>query len=261
MRKLKGRARLTPRPPPSEPPSPFRLRPLVGAPMTAYRSPRSACPTPRPMSSDTTAATPTVSVPRPGPVRRLYNWVLSWAESRYGTPALFVIAFMESSFFPIPPDVLQLALSVGKPKRSFFYALVATVGSVLGGVLGWWIGMALWDSMGPFFFDHIPGFTEHNFEAVEARYNDHATLAIFGAAFTPIPFKVFTIASGVFEVSLGTLLLAASAGRGLRFMLVATAVFFFGPTIKVYIERYFGLFTLAAAALLIGGFAAIKFLL
>jgi len=198
---------------------------------------------------------------RPGPLKRLYRWVLSWADSRYGTPALFVIAFAESSFFPIPPDVLQIALSVGKPKRSFWYAAVACAGSVLGGILGWWIGHALWGSLETFFFEYVPGFTQENFELVRARYDEHAFLAIFGAAFTPIPYKVFTIASGVFEVALPTLLVASALGRGGRFFLVGSAIFFFGPKVKGFLERYFELVTFALLVLLVGGFLAVKFLL
>jgi membrane protein YqaA with SNARE-associated domain len=198
---------------------------------------------------------------KPNIVKRLYNWVLSWAETPYGTPALFVISFAESSFFPIPPDVLQIALSVAKPKRSYFYALVSLVASVLGGILGWWIGMELWDSVQNFFFDHVPGFTRENFTKVEAKYNEHAFLAIFGAAFTPVPFKVFTIASGVFEVGLTTLVLASICGRGLRFMSVATAIFFFGPTVKYWLERYFELATILLTVVGVLGFVAIKYLI
>ncbi|HVS17396.1 MAG TPA: VTT domain-containing protein [Planctomycetota bacterium] len=204
---------------------------------------------------------PPLAQPRPGPLKRLYRWVLSWADSRYGTPALFVIAFAESSFFPIPPDVLQVALSVGRPRRSFVYAAAAAAGSVLGAVLGWYIGHALWESIGHFFFEYVPGFTEHNFELVRARYDEHAFLAIFGAAFTPIPFKVFTIASGVFEVALGTLLLASALGRSARFFLVATAIFFLGPQVKALLERYLGIATIALLVLGVGGFLAIKLLL
>ena len=198
---------------------------------------------------------------RPGPLKRLYRWVLSWADSRYGTPALFGIAFAESSFFPIPPDVLQIALSVGKPRRSFWYAAVACAGSVAGGVLGWWIGLALWDSLATFFFEYVPGFTRENFELVRARYDEHAFLAIFGAAFTPIPYKVFTIASGVFEVALPTLLLASALGRGARFFVVGGAIFFFGPAVKGFLERYFELVTFGLLVLLVAGFVAIKYLL
>lgn len=205
----------------------------------------------------------TVAAPakKPNIIRRMYQWVLSWADSPYGTPALFVISFAESSFFPIPPDVLQIALSVAKPKRAFFYAAVSMVASVLGGVLGWYIGHAMWDSMSNFFFDHVPGFTRDNFELVEAKYNEHSFLAIFTAAFTPIPFKVFTIASGVFEVALPTLIMASALGRGLRFFLVGGAIFFFGPTVKVYLEKYFEIATLILVAIGVLGFVAVKYLL
>jgi membrane protein YqaA with SNARE-associated domain len=132
---------------------------------------------------------------------------------------------------------------------------------VLGGVLGWWIGMELWDSVQDFFFDHIPGFTRDRFALVGEKYNEHAFLAIFGAAFTPIPFKVFTIASGVFEVGLTTLVLASIVGRGARFMSVATAIFFFGPTVKHWLEKYFELATVLLLAIGALGFVAVKYLL
>jgi membrane protein YqaA with SNARE-associated domain len=207
-------------------------------------------------------SSPAAAAPdRPGLFKRLYLWVLSWAETRYGTPALFVLSFAESSFFPVPPDVLQIALSVGRPKRSFYYAAVSAVGSVLGGVLGWYIGFALWESMSTFFFEYVPGVTAENFDKVQARYDEHAFLAIFGAAFTPIPFKVFTIASGVFEVALPTLIIASALGRSLRFMIVATAIFFFGPPVKDLLDRYFGIVTFVLLVLLVAGFASIKFLL
>ena len=187
--------------------------------------------------------------------------MLSWAESRYGTPALFVIAFAESSFFPIPPDVLQIALSVAKPRRAFFYAAVSLVASVLGGLLGWYIGHAAWDSIQGFFFDHVPGFTPENFAKVEARYNEHAFLAIFGAAFSPIPYKVFTIASGVFDVALSTLVLASILGRGGRFFLVGGSIFFFGPAVKVWLEKYFELAAMVLLALGVGGFVVVKYVM
>ena len=194
------------------------------------------------------------------PLRRLYRWVLSWAETPFGTPALFCLAFAESSFFPIPPDVLQIALSVSKPRRSFYYASVAVLGSVLGGLLGWWIGHTLWESISGFFFEHIPGFTRENFALVEGRYREQAFLAIFTAAFTPIPYKVFTIASGVFEVALPTLIVASILGRGGRFYLVAGSIFFFGPRVKGFLERYFEWATVGLLLLGVGGFLAVKYL-
>jgi membrane protein YqaA with SNARE-associated domain len=201
------------------------------------------------------------STAKPNLVRRLYAWVLGWANTPYGTPALFFIAFAESSFFPIPPDVLQIALSVSRPKRALFYAAVATIASVLGGVLGWYIGFALWDAIGEWFFAHVPGFTRETFQLVENKYNDHAFMALFGAAFTPIPYKVFTIAGGVFHVALPTLIFASVLGRGARFFLVGTLIFFFGARVKVFLEKYFEIVTIALLVLGVGGFVAVKYAL
>jgi membrane protein YqaA with SNARE-associated domain len=191
-------------------------------------------------------------------LKRLYLWVLHWAETPYGTPALLGISFAESSFFPIPPDVLQIALSVSRPKRSFFYAAVNAIGSVLGGIVGWLIGWALWSSVDEFFFRAVPGFTHENFAFVQAKYAQNAFVAIFAAAFTPIPFKVFTIAAGVFQIPLGVLIVASALGRSARFFAVATLIFVFGPSVKNLIDKYFELATCLFLALLIGGFLVIK---
>lgn len=196
---------------------------------------------------------------RHGPMRRLYNWVLSWADTPYGTPALAVIAFTESSFFPIPPDVLQMALSVSKPKRSFYYATISSIFSVLGAILGWYIGYALWQSVGPFFETYIV--SQDKIDKVIGLYQANAFLAILGAAFTPIPYKVFTIAAGMCNVSIWTLLLASAIGRSARFYIVATIIYIFGPGVKDLIDRYFNLISLALFALLIGGFVIIRYVL
>lgn len=200
---------------------------------------------------------------RPNALRRLYHWVLGWANTPYGTPALAVISFAESSFFPIPPDVLQIALSVSKPRRAFYYAAVSAVASVLGGILGWYIGYALWSAVGDFFQTYVPGFTEKNFQHVGSAYRDNAFVAILGAAFTPIPYKVFTIAAGVFHqyVPLSVLIVASTLGRSARFFLVALVIYFFGPTANRILERYFELITLAIFVLLVAGFAAMRWLL
>jgi len=201
-------------------------------------------------------------VPEPGSkknaLRRLYDWVLSWAETQYGTLALFILAFTESSFFPIPPDVLQIALSAGKPKRAFWYATVSLIGSVLGAFLGFLIGYAFWTATQEFFFYYIPGFTEELFEKVKGYYSDNAFLAIFTAAFTPIPYKIFTIAAGVCQISVWILVVASVIGRGARFYLVAVFMYFFGTTVKSWIDRYFNLLTIVFVLLLIGGFVWIK---
>ncbi len=196
-------------------------------------------------------------------LRGLYLWVLHWAETPYGTPALFAISFSESSFFPIPPDVLQIALSVSKPRRSFFYATVSGTASVLGAFLGWFIGVALWSSMGGFFTTYVPGCSPENIEYVGSLYRDNAFLAIVSAAFTPIPFKVFTISAGVFHeyVSLGVLIGASILGRFMRFYIVAACIYVFGPSVKALLDKYFEWATLAFTAMLIGGFVVIKYLL
>ncbi len=199
---------------------------------------------------------------RRGLIRRLYDWVLHWAETPYGTPALFVISFAESSFFPIPPDVLQIALSVSKPRWSFFYAGVSTVASILGGICGWFIGYALWSAVGEFFYSHVPGISHENVAYVGEMYEQHAFESILAAAFTPIPYKVFTIAAGIFHeyVSLYTLILASAMGRGGRFLMVASCVFFFGPSIRNFLERWLEAATLVLFVLIVLGVLMVKLL-
>jgi membrane protein YqaA with SNARE-associated domain len=202
--------------------------------------------------------TPVPSVPpKKNIVRRLYDWVLSWAETRYGTPALFVLAFVESSFFPVPPDVLQIALSTGKPKRAFWYATVSLVGSVSGAFLGFLIGYAFWVATQDFFFTYL--FSQESFDKVVALYHEHGFWAILISAPTPIPYKLFTIAAGVCEISLWTLLFASILGRGARFYPIAAIMYFFGPTVKVWIDQYFNWLMVAFGILVIVGLAAIKF--
>ena len=219
--------------------------------------------TPAPTNSPATTppAGSTEAVKKPGIVKRLYLWVLHWAETPYGTPALFVLSFAESSFFPIPPDVLQIALSVSKPRRSFYYAAVSVVASVLGAILGWYIGFALWETLGGFFTTYIPGLTQKNFDRVEGLYNQWGFMAITVAAFTPIPYKVFTISAGMFQIGLPVLVLASILGRSGRFFAVAICIYFFGPSVKNLIDKYFGLVTILFTVLLIGGFVLIKFLM
>jgi membrane protein YqaA with SNARE-associated domain len=211
--------------------------------------------------ADSVSTSDATATKRPHLLKRIYNWVLHWADTPYGTPALFLISFAESSFFPIPPDVLQIALSVARPKRSFFYAAVNALGSVLGGMMGWLIGYAFWATVSSYFFDYVPGFSHKNFDFVQDKYQSNAFLAIFSAAFTPIPYKVFTIAAGVFNVSFGVLVLASALGRSCRFFAVATCIYLFGPQVKSLIDKYFELATILFMVLLIGGFVVIKFAL
>jgi membrane protein YqaA with SNARE-associated domain len=197
--------------------------------------------------------------PKAGWLRRLYDWVLHWANTPYGLPALFVLAFLESSFFPIPPDVLLMALVLGKPTGWVRMATVCTVGSVLGAVAGYAIGMGMWGLVDGFFYRYV--FSPEVFAYVVERYEAAAFLTVFTAAFTPIPFKVITIAAGVAQISIGALVIGSILGRGGRFFVVAGLLAYMGPSIKTFIDKYFGWLTLAFTALLIGGFVVVKMLL
>jgi len=193
-----------------------------------------------------------------GKLRKLYDWVISWGHSPYGTWALFLLAFAESSFFPIPPDVLLMCLSLSRPKRAFWYAIVCTLGSVLGGLFGYLIGFGLYESVGSRLISFL-GY-ESEFQVVGQLFENNAFLAIVAAAFTPIPYKVFTIAAGVWSIDLITFIVSSIVGRGARFVLVAGLIYFFGERIKVFIDKYFNLLTFVALGLLVGGFVAIKYL-
>lgn len=204
---------------------------------------------------------PSATVPaRPGPLRRLYAWVLHWAETPYALPALVILSFAESSFFLIPPDVLLMALCMGQPRRSFTFALWCSVASVAGGALGYLIGYAA-EPLGRWFIIDLLGYGEA-WATVARLYGENAFIAILTAAFTPIPYKVFTIAAGVFheQVSLWTLLGASLIGRSGRFFLVGGTIYLFGPTVKVYLDRYLELATILLTILGIGGFLAVKYL-
>jgi len=277
--------------------------------------------------------------------RRLYDWVLHWAHTRYGTPALAVLAFTESSFFPIPPDVLLMALGIARPKRSFYYATVCSIASVLGGLFGYLIGFALWNPVGAPILRSLrlltpanqqvlvrsaeggtltvgtpKGVTLHaskwsqwlglvrpaaadegataqvhrallhrdepkatppvgdwqyevdqttaplaengtaylmtdTYHQARALYEKYDFWIVFAAAFTPIPYKVFTILSGLMQMQLVPFLLASAIGRSMRFFLVAGLIFAFGQPVKRFIERYFNLIALLFFVLLIGFFA------
>ncbi|MBL9102981.1 MAG: DedA family protein [Myxococcales bacterium] len=200
-------------------------------------------------------STPPPSTPR-NPIRRVYEWVLRWAETPYGVPALFVLAFIESSFFPIPPDVLLIALALSVPTRAFRFAAWCTLGSVLGGLFGYFIGYALWATFQPYLIPRV--FSAEKFAYVTAKYNEYGELAVFIAAFTPIPYKVFTVAAGVAKLNLLGFVGASIVGRGGRFFLVALVIRTAGPTAKQLIDKYFNLVTIAGTLLLIGGFLLLR---
>jgi len=191
-------------------------------------------------------------------LKKLYNWVLHWAETPHGTWALFLLAFAESSFFPIPPDVLLIALAVGAPKKSLKYALVCSIGSILGGCLGYLIGWHFMLGIG----DRIIAFygLGPKVSYIEALYNQYDAWAVGIAGFTPIPYKVFTIAAGAFKISFPIFVLASAISRSARFFLVGGLIYIFGPGIQAFIDRYLNALAIAFVVLLIAGFVAIKYL-
>ena len=199
--------------------------------------------------------------PRKNVVRRLYDWVLSWADSPHGTWALFALSFAESSFFPIPPDPLLIALALGKRRRSHWFALVCSAASVLGGILGYALGHWMWDSLSGFFFDHVPGFTPEKEQWFRSAYDDKGAVLVLLAAFTPIPYKVFTLLSGAVGMNFPLFVLMSVLGRSARFFFFAELIRRFGEPIRGFIDRYFDRLCLAFLLLLGLGFVAVKYLL
>jgi len=191
--------------------------------------------------------------------RRLYDWVLHWAQTPYGVPALFLLAFAESSVFPVPPDVLLIALSISLPHRAWYYATVCALGSVSGGAVGYLLGWGFWSLLDEFFFTYVPGFTPELFARVQGLYASHDFWVVFAAGFTPIPYKVITIAAGVFLINFPVFVLASLIGRSARFFLVAGLIRRFGPGIRSFVDHYFNLLSLLFLLLLIGGFLALKY--
>lgn len=185
-------------------------------------------------------------------LRRAYDWVLGWADHRYGGLALLLVAFVESSVFPIPPDVLLMALALGKPGAAFRFALICSVGSVAGGLAGYLIGWLLMDGLGR------PIIELYNAQAayaeVEQRFVAHGGWAVAIAGFTPIPYKVFTIAAGATQLSLSTFVLASVVSRSARFFLISGLIYYYGPTIKVFIDKYFNILTIVFTVLVLLGF-------
>ena len=199
-------------------------------------------------------------------LRNLYDWVLHWSKTKYGTVALFILAFTESSFFPIPPDALLIALVLGNTQKAFKFALVCLIGSVIGALFGYAIGHYLWwtpsnefTGIANFFFNNIPSFTPQSFFDIQKLYIDYDFWIIFTAGFTPLPYKVITISSGAFNIDLVMFIVASIISRGARFYLVAALIWKFGPQIKLFIDKYFNWLAIAFTVLLIGGFVAIKY--
>jgi len=193
--------------------------------------------------------------------RRLYDWILHWAETPYGGWALFVLAFAESSFFPVPPDVLLAPLTLGSRRKWWKFALSCSVASVFGGICGYLIGMFLWDQISGWAYANlgIVGLTESNFSKFQVWYDHYDFWIVFTCGFTPLPYKVCTISAGMVKISFVGFIIASTVSRSARFFLVAGLFWRFGPTIKPFVDKYFNLLCLAFVILLVGGFLVLKY--
>ena len=201
-------------------------------------------------------------------LKNLYNWVLEWSDSKWGAVALFLLAFTEASFFPIPPDVLLIALCLGLRSKALKFALICSIGSALGAVFGYSIGYFLWwntvgefSAIANFFVDIIPGFSSELFYDIKQKYDEWNFWIIFVSGFTPIPFKVFTVSAGAFNINFNLFLLASIISRSARFILIGGLIWRFGEPIKDFIDRYFNILAILFTVLLIGSFFIIKYLI
>ena len=192
-------------------------------------------------------------------LHRLYDWTLHWAAHKRARVALFGVSFVESSVFPIPPDILLIPMVLADRRNAFWIATICTIASVLGGAAGYAIGLLLFDSVGQAvldFYGYAAKFTEFS-----QLYNEWGWMIVAGAGFTPFPYKVITIASGVTQMDFAVFMIASVLSRGARFYLVAAMLWYFGPPIQRVIEKHLGLLTILFFVLLVGGFVALKYLL
>jgi len=192
-------------------------------------------------------------------LQRVYNRCMEWIQTPAGVWALFFIAVAESSFFPIPPDVFLIALCVGAPKKSFKFALICSVGSVLGGALGYGLGLGFMDTVGQSILNMYG--LQDKYAVVQGLYQQYDALAVGAAGFTPLPYKLFTITAGAFKIDFLTFMVVSLVARSARFFLVSALIYKFGAPVQHFINRYFNILTLVFLGLLIGGFILIKVVL
>lgn len=187
-----------------------------------------------------------------GPTKRLYRWTMGLAEKPSAPLALGIIAFCESSFFPLPPDVILVPMSLARPRRAWLYALICTVGSVLGALLGYAFGALLYASVGRWLI-HLYGY-DTKIDALRSFFAHWGWAFILVKGLTPIPFKLVTIFCGLVNYNLPLFVLLCTVTRGARFLVVAVLLNLFGETIKRWLERYFGTFMVVLALIVVAGF-------
>ena len=191
-------------------------------------------------------------------LRRLYDWTMRQAAGPHALWMLAFVSFIESSIFPIPPDIILIPLVIAQRQRAWLIAGICTIASVLGGLAGYLVGAVLFDGVGaPLleFYGYLDKFTEF-----QALYNEHGAWIVFGAGITPFPYKVITIASGVTGLDITVFTIASVIARGIRFFVVAALLWYWGPQIRGFIERNLGWLTVVFFVLLVGGFALLKLL-
>ena len=190
--------------------------------------------------------------------KKTYDWTLEKAQHKNAKWYLSLISFAESSFFPIPPDILLIPMALASKARALFYAFMCTLFSVLGGILGYAIGYFFYNSVGIYIVDfyHL----ENSFSVFESYYKEFGILIVLGAGITPFPYKFITIASGVFSLNIFMFIVVSIIGRGLRFYLIAILLYFFGERIKLIIDNYFNILTIVFFILLVGSVFIIRFL-
>ena len=202
-------------------------------------------------------------------IKKIYDWVLNLAEKPNGNISLSILSFSEASFFPIPPDVLLIPLCLGNRRKAFLFAFSCSLFSILGAILGYYIGKLLWwdipgieySYLANTFFKYVPGITDDGFNKIQALYEQWNFWIVFTAGFTPIPFKLITISAGTFNIDLLMFVIASVISRSARFFLVASLINIFGETIRNFIENYFNYLAILFTLLLLGGFILIKYII
>jgi len=194
-----------------------------------------------------------------GWIRALYDWTLLWAKHPQSTKALSVLSFLEASIFPLPVDPLLLAMGFAKPKRSLYYAFLTTLFSVLGALGGYFIGVYAWQLVSPFFFSYV--FSEESFSKVVLHLQNATFISIFIAGFSPIPFKIFTIAAGVVAAPMAPFVIGSILARGLRYFILGGLIYVMGEKAQKWVESHFEAMTIGVSVILVLTLVLLKFLL
>ena len=190
--------------------------------------------------------------------RNLYDWTLRQSSKKFAPWFLAFISFVESSFFPIPPDIILIPMIIAKRTKAFIYASICTISSVIGGLFGYLIGFIFFNSIGIILVNFY-GMSEY-IENLKEYYNNYGVWFVLVAGFTPVPFKIITIASGLFQLNLFIFILCSFVARGLRFYLISGLLYLYGEAIKYFIEKYFNYLTIIFFIIFLGGILLLKYL-